>query len=68
MKNNKSPKVYVLMGGCIDDRNPVSVFSSLKKAEDARNWLIENDTFYKGNPDCLSIEPFYLNGEHVGAW
>lgn len=58
-------KVYVLMGGCIDDKHVLGVFSSNKRAEAAKNWLIENDTFYKREPDELEIDTFELNGERI---
>lgn len=58
-------KVYVLMGGCIDDKHVVSVFSSMKRAEQAKKQIIAVDHYYKFNPDDLEIEPFYLNGENV---
>ena len=38
-------KAYVLMGGCIGDSYVVGVFSSAKKANEAREWIIENDTY-----------------------
>lgn len=61
-------KVYVLMGGCIDDKHVVAVFSSMKRAEEARNVVISIDKYYTKNPNDLEIETFYLNGENVDAW
>ena len=58
-------KVYVLMGGCIDDKHVVGVFSSMKKTTEAREWIIEVDTYYKRNPDDLEIETYELNGERI---
>lgn len=58
-------KVYVLMGGCIDDKHVVSVFSSIKKATEAREWIIKVDTYYKSNPDDLEIDVYELNGERI---
>ena len=58
-------KVYVLMGGCIDDKHVLGVFSSMKKANEAKAWLIEVDTYYKRNPDDLEIETYELNGERI---
>ena len=58
-------KVYVLMGGCIDDKHVLGVFSSIKKATKAKEWLIEVDTYYKQNPDDLEIETYELNGERI---
>lgn len=54
-------KVYVLNGGCIDDRYVVAVFSSKKKAEEEREKIIKTDNFYKHSPDDLWIEEFELN-------
>ena len=45
MKRKIGQKVYVLNGGCIGDRYVVGVFSSKKKAQEAREWIIEN-TFH----------------------
>lgn len=53
--------VYVLMGGCIDDRNVVAVFTSMKRANETKEWLIKNDKFYRDSPDCLDVEPYKLN-------
>lgn len=61
-------KVYVLVGGCIDDKHVVAVFSSMKRAKEARNYIISIDKYYKNNPRDLEIETFYLNGENVDAW
>lgn len=54
-------KVYVLNGGCIDDRYVVAVFSSKKKAEEEREKIIKADNYYKKFPDDLWIEEFELN-------
>lgn len=61
-------KVYVLIGGCIDDKHVVSVFSSMKRAEEARNYIILIDKYYSEYPEDLEIEPVYLNGENADAW
>ena len=58
-------KVYVLMGGCIDDKRVLGVFSSMKKVNEAKAWLIEVDTYYKRNPDDLEVETYELNGERI---
>lgn len=58
-------KVYVLMGGCIDDKHVVGVFSSEKKANEAKAWLINNDTYYRQEPDDLEVDTYELNGERV---
>ena len=58
-------KVYALEGGCITDRHVLGIFSSEKKAEAAKKWLIENDTYYKYDPDDLEIQVFELNGERL---
>lgn len=65
MKKSVVKKVYVLMGGCIDDKHVLGVFSSERKINEARNWIIENDTYYKRNPDDLEIETYELNGERI---
>lgn len=58
-------KVYALMGGCIDDKHILGIFSSMKKADEARAWIIKVDTYYKQNPDDLEIETYELNGERI---
>ena len=58
-------KVYALMGGCIDDEHVLGIFSSMKKANEAKAWLIKNDTYYRQNPDDLEIETYELNGERI---
>lgn len=65
MKRKIGQKVYVLNGGCIGDLYVVGVFSSKKKAEAAREWIIQNDTYYKSNPDELDIDVFEMNGERI---
>lgn len=65
MKRKIGQKVYVLNGGCIGDRYVVGVFSSKKKAEAAREWIIQNDTYYNSNPDELDIDAFEMNGERI---
>lgn len=54
-------KVYVLNGGCIDDRYVIGVFSSKKKAEEEREKIIKTDSFYRHSPDDLWVEEFELN-------
>ena len=58
-------KVYVLMGGCIGDKYVLGVFSSMKRANEAREWLIKNDTYYRQEPDDLEIDTYELNGERI---
>lgn len=65
MRRKIGQKVYVLNGGCIGDRYVVGVFSSKKKAQEAREWIIENDTYYKSNSDELDIDVFEMNGERI---
>ena len=65
MKRKIGQKVYVLNGGCIGDRYVVGVFSSKKKAQEAREQIIQNDTYYKSNPDELDIDVFEMNGERI---
>lgn len=54
-------KVYVLNGGCIDDRYVVAVFSSKKKAKEEREKIIKTDHFYRHSPDDLWIDEFEIN-------
>ena len=54
-------KVYVLHGGCIDDRYVVAVYTSKKKAEEGRERRYRADPYYKQYPDDLWIEEFELN-------
>ena len=65
MKRKIGQKVYVLNGGCVGDRYVVGVFSSMKKATEAREWIIQNDTYYKANPKELDIDVFEMNGERI---
>lgn len=58
-------KTYVLMGGCIGDSYVVGVFSSMKKANEAREWIIANDTYYKKHPNDLYVDVFEMNGERI---
>lgn len=58
-------KVYVLNGGCIDDRYVIGVFSSMKKANEAREWIISVDTYYKKHPEDLYVDVFEMNGERI---
>jgi hypothetical protein len=64
-KPKKAQKVYALMGGCIGDRYLVAIFSSMKKANEARDWLIKVDTYYKKYPEDLEIDIYELNGERL---
>ena len=64
-RNFAFANLYVLNGGCIGDRYVVGVFSSKKKAEAAMEWIIQNDTYYKSNPDELDIDVFEMNGEQI---
>ena len=58
-------KAYVLMGRCVEDSHVVGVFSSMKKANEAREWIISVDTYYKKNPNDLYIDVFEMNGERI---
>lgn len=60
MKKN-AIKVYMLM-----ERHAVlGVFSSAKKANEARDWVLEHDMICKKNPSCLYIDIYELNGEWI---
>lgn len=67
-KQKMNKKVYVLIGGCIDDKHVVAVFSSMKRAKEVRNEIISIDRYYSQYPEDLEIETFYLNGENIDAW
>jgi hypothetical protein len=54
-----------LNGGCIGDKYVVGVFSSMKKANEAKAWLIENDTYYRKEPDDLEIDVYEMNGDRI---
>ena len=54
--------VYVLMNGCIGDSEVVGVFSSLKEANEAKEWIIQNNACYKENPQDLYTDVFELDG------
>lgn len=58
-------KAYVLMGGCVGDSYVVGVFSSMKKANEAREWIVANDTYYKKYPNDLYVDVFEMNGERI---
>ena len=58
-------KVYALIGGCIDDKHVLGIFSSMKKANEVKAWLIKNDTYYRQEPDDLEVETYELNGERI---
>ena len=55
--------VCVLMGGCIGDNDIIGVFSSLKEANEAREWIITNDTYYKKNPNELYVDVFEVDSK-----
>lgn len=54
-------KIYVLVGGCIDDKHVVAVFSSQKQAKQAREKIIASDHYYKSYPEDLEIEQYEIN-------
>lgn len=49
-------KVYLLVNNVIDDYGVIDAFSSMKKAEERKAKLIENDKFYHNSPESLDIE------------
>jgi hypothetical protein len=53
------------MCGCYGDPVVLGVFSSVKKVTEAREWLIENDTWCRANPKGLYFDVFELNGERI---
>ena len=54
-------KVYVLMGGCIDDQHVIGVFSSEEKATMVMDKLIKEDSYYNRYPDDLYIDSYELD-------
>lgn len=56
-------KVYVLLGANIEDDIVIGVFSSIKKANEAKAFIIENDKFYRTRKDALDIKTYELNKE-----
>lgn len=58
-------KVYVLFDIYDGYEITLGVFSSMKKAQEAVEWLVKIDTHYKKIPSRLSIVPFELNGERI---
>lgn len=54
-------KIYVLVSGCIDDKHVVAVFSSQKRAKQAREKIIATDYYYKSYPEDLEIEQYEIN-------
>ena len=55
----KEIKNLVKIGAAVDITNKET------KAEAAREWIIQNDTYYKSNPDELDIDVFEMNGERI---
>lgn len=53
--------VCILMGGCIGDSHAIGAFSSLKNANEAREWIIQNDAYYKKNPKELYVDVLELD-------
>lgn len=47
---------FVLMGGCVDDRHVIGVFSSMQKAEEEKARLISVNKYYETYPDDLDID------------
>ena len=60
-KRKMNKKVYILMGGCIDDKHVIAVFSSMKQAQNAILHICATDHYYKRNPKDLDIEQHELN-------
>ena len=56
-------KIYVLLGARVEDDIVAGVFSSMKKANEAKAFIIKTDSFYKTRPNVLSIETYELNKE-----
>lgn len=55
--------VCILMGGCIGDSHVIGAFSSLKEANEAREWIIQNDAYYKKNPKELYVDVLELDSK-----
>lgn len=37
----------------------------MKKANEAREWIISVDTYYKKHPEDLYVDVFEMNGERI---
>lgn len=59
-------KVYVLSCKYHGTWSVLGVFSSKAKANEAREWILKVDMYFKSRPDDLGIETFELNGERIG--
>ena len=59
-------KVYVMSARYQGDNIVLGVFSSKAKANEAREWILEADMYYKHRPNDLWIETFVMNGERIG--
>ena len=64
-KQSNIKKVYVLLRYEIDNVEIVGVFSSMAKAKEAMEKIIENDEFYMYTTDCFRIDTFEMNGEKL---
>ena len=53
--------IYVLIGGCVDDKHIIGVFSSMELAEQEKSWYIENDNYYRKYTNDLDIEEYFLD-------
>lgn len=61
-------KVYVLMGGCIDDQHIVGIYTSEKKAEEERKNLIKKETLDSWDEDEERIVLKALDLYYGGNW
>jgi hypothetical protein len=59
-------KVYVMSAKYHGDNIVLGVFSSKAKANEAKEWILKVDMYYKSRPQDLWIETFEMNGERVG--
>ncbi len=65
-KRKQIHKVYVMIGKYHGENCTLGVFSSMAKANEAVEWLLEHDMYYKHRPQDLGIATYELNGERIG--
>lgn len=61
----KVEKMHVLIGKRNGDKAVLGVFSSAKRANDAREHIINGDAYYQEHLGCLWVEAFELNGQKM---
>lgn len=66
MRKKQIHKVYVMQGKYLGTWEVLGVFSSKAKANEAVEWILANDMYYKSRPNDLGISTYELNGERIG--